>query len=63
MRHCEDSYRDDEYHCKSQMISKCCKAPPLGGVDENIYGHMVGVCSECKQEVDFEKDTEDESSR
>jgi hypothetical protein len=39
----------DEYHCESQMISTCCKAPALGGVEDDAYGHSHGVCSECKQ--------------
>ena len=43
------------------MVSRCCGAPPLGGVDEDAFGHLHGVCSECKQEANFEKDTEDES--
>jgi hypothetical protein len=43
------------------MVSSCCGAPPLGSVDEDAFGQMHGVCSECKQESHFEKDTEDES--
>ena len=43
------------------MVSSCCGASPLGTVDEDAYGHPHGVCSECKQEANFEKDTEDES--
>ena len=43
------------------MVSSCCGASPLGTIDEDAYGHPHGVCSECKQEANFEKDTEDES--
>ena len=61
MRKNEDAYRDDEYHCETHMISACCGAAPLGSVDEDAFGHSHGICSECKQQSNFEKDTEDES--
>ena len=43
------------------MVSRCCGAPPLGSVEDDAFGHPHGVCSECKQQANFEKDTEDEN--
>ena len=51
---------DDGYPA-SHLISNCCGAPSLGDVLEDAYGHLTGICSECRDHATFEKDTEDES--
>ena len=47
---------ESETPCECSMMSSCCKAPALGGVDEDAYGHLRGVCSECNQQASFEPD-------
>lgn len=54
---------DSETTAPCLMVSSCCGTLPLGSVDEDAFGHLVGVCSECHQQANFEKDTEDENSR
>jgi len=54
---------EEEIITQCLMVSSCCGAAPLGCLEENICGHMIGICSECHQETNFEKDTEDENSR
>lgn len=47
---------ESETPCECSMVSSCCGAPPLGGVDEDAFGHLHGICSECKQQASFEPD-------
>lgn len=47
---------ESEAPCECSMVSSCCKVPALGGVDEDAYGHLTGVCSECHQQASFEPD-------
>ena len=57
-----DDGPDDGYPA-NHLISTCCGARSLGEVLDDAYGHLMGICSECRDHADFEKDTEDESSR
>jgi hypothetical protein len=47
--------RDEFMVTSSSMISNCCGALPYGEIDE----YRCGICSECHEHAEFEKDTEE----
>lgn len=56
----DDPNYGDELAVNCSLISTCCGAHPLGEVQEDAYGHSIGICSECRDHADFEQDIEDE---
>lgn len=58
---CDYPESDDENGpMNSILVSDCCHAPSLGPVDEDAFGHLVGICSECHEQSTFGKDFTDD---
>ena len=55
-----DPNDNDDGYPDTSLISDCCGAHSLGEVYEDAYGHISGICSECRDNATFSKDTEDE---
>jgi hypothetical protein len=51
---------DESGPINSTLISDCCHAASLGPVEEDAYGHLVGICSECHKQTEFSKDFTDD---
>lgn len=44
---------DDINPLGSSLISDCCHSESLGPVNEDAYGNLIGVCSDCKSHTTF----------
>ena len=51
---------DESGGMNSTLVSDCCHAASLGPVDEDAFGHLVGICSECHKHATFGKDFTDD---
>lgn len=43
-----------------EILSLCCGAKSLGDIEEDCYGNLVGVCSECHQQASFKQEAPSE---
>lgn len=56
----DDPNYGDELAVNASLLSTCCNAVSLGEVVEDAYGHLNGICSECRDHATFEPEIEDE---
>ena len=60
MNQLDDPNYGDEM-CDGAYSSDCCGASPIGFVNEDSYGHMEGICSECHDHATFSIEAEEEN--
>lgn len=51
---------NDEFTSECFYLSTCCGKPPIGEINEDTHGYILGICADCGDNATFEKDTEDE---
>ena len=56
----DESNHGDEGAIESSLVSECCGAVSIGEVVEDCFGHLTGICSECRHQATFTQRVEQE---